>query len=154
MQKNKSRLLQRVAPAIIAAIGSILGLTLIGLVAQETQSMMIIAPFGATAIILFSLPHSPAAKPLSVLGGYLIASWVGAFFLYYGLSDWLYLGIGFGVVLFVMQIFDVIHPPAGAHYIVVTQATLNINSIEPLFVGLLSLLAAAFITKKVQELLR
>lgn len=153
MHKTRNRLFQRVLPALIAGVGSIIGLTFIGLVAQETQSMMIIAPFGATAIILFSLPHSSAAKPLSVLSGYFIASLVGALFLYYGLSDWLYLGMGFGVVLFVMQMFDVVHPPAGAHYIVVTQATLTLSSIEPLFVGLLSLLAAGFLTKKAEELL-
>ena len=153
MHKTKKSLFFRIVPPLIAAVGSIVGLSFIGLVAQETQSMMIIAPFGATAIILFSLPNSPSSKPLSVFWGYILASCIGAIVLVYGVEDWLFLGLGFGVVLFVMQIFDTIHPPAGAHYIVVTQGTLTLQSIEPLFVGLISLVVMGLVAKKAQALL-
>lgn len=34
----------------------------------------LVAPIGATAIILFALPHSPLAQPWSVLGGYFVAT--------------------------------------------------------------------------------
>lgn len=154
MHKDKHKFLVKLIPALIASIGAIVGLSFIGLVAEETQSMMIIAPFGATAILIFSLPDSPSSKPLSVFGGYLLASIVGAIALLYSSGDWLFLGIGFGVVLFVMQVFDIIHPPAGAHYIVVTQGTLTIQSIEPLFVGLIALVVMGLIAKQAQRLLR
>lgn len=154
MRKNRKRTLHRLPPALIASVGAIVGLSFIGLVAQETRSMMIIAPFGATAILLFSLPHSNASKPLSVFSSYLLASVVGLVVLYYSNNDWLYIGVGLGIVLFIMQLLDIVHPPAGAHYIIVTQGSLTFSMIESLFVGLLTLTIFGLLLKKIDLFLQ
>ena len=154
MRKNKKSTLHRLPPALIASVGAIVGLSFIGLVAQETRSMMIIAPFGATAILLFSLPRSNASKPLSVFSSYLLASVVGLAVLYYSSNDWLYIGVGLGIVLFTMQLLDIVHPPAGAHYIIVTQGSLAFSMIEPLFVGLLTLTIFGLLLKKIDLFLQ
>ena len=38
----------------------------------------LIAPIGASAVILFAAPHSPMAQPWSVIGGYLVATLVAS----------------------------------------------------------------------------
>ncbi|MBN2815526.1 MAG: HPP family protein [Campylobacterales bacterium] len=148
MRKNKKTNIQKAKSALIVSLGAIIGLSFIGLLAQTTQSMMIIAPFGATAVLLFALPHSPSSTPLSVVSSYAIASAVGLVFLFYGAGDWLYIGIGFGITLFLLQIFEVVHPPAGAHYIVVTQGTLTLHALAPLIVGLSILVIIAIFFKR------
>lgn len=59
-----------------SAVGALLGLAMAGLLlhAAPDGGLMIMAPIGATALILFALPHSPLAQPWSVLGGYLVAA--------------------------------------------------------------------------------
>lgn len=59
-----------------SAMGALFGLLLGGaiLYAIPGAGLTLLAPMGATAIILFALPHSPLAQPWSVLGGYLMAT--------------------------------------------------------------------------------
>ena len=58
-----------------SALGALIGLGLAGalLHLNADASLWLIAPIGGSAIILFTLPHSPLAQPWSVFGGYLMA---------------------------------------------------------------------------------
>jgi len=58
------------------AVGAMLGVILAGgmLALFPAEDIWLVAVLGATAIILFALPHSPLAQPWSVLGGYLVAA--------------------------------------------------------------------------------
>lgn len=57
-----------------ALIGLLLTTALAWFVPWPLEQRWLLAPMGATAIILFALPHSPLAQPWSVLGGYLMAT--------------------------------------------------------------------------------
>ena len=149
MLKNKYA--QHIIQSVFAGIGAIIGLSFIGLIAQETGSMMIIAPFGATAVLLFSLPSSPVSKPLNILAGYLIASIVGAIILTYSDGSWLFIGIGLGMVITLMQLLKVLHPPAGATYLIVTQGVLTVDSIAPVFIGLIILMIMGIGINEIQN---
>jgi len=41
------------------------------------EEKRILAPLGATSVILFALPHSPLAQPWSVIGGLLLSAPLG-----------------------------------------------------------------------------
>ena len=41
------------------------------------HTALIMAPFGASCVLLFSLPASPLARPSKVLGGHLLTASVG-----------------------------------------------------------------------------
>lgn len=75
---------------------------------------LILAAVGATAIIVFSMPHSPLAQPWSVLGGYLLAAL--AALLVSSLTSNLILGvwISLALVVLLMAALKCMHPPAGA----------------------------------------
>lgn len=75
----------------------------------------LVAPIGATAIILFALPHSPLAQPWSVLGGYFAAT-LAATVCIAILPDHPAIAAVFAVAATVglMTRFRCLHPPGGA----------------------------------------
>lgn len=75
----------------------------------------LLAPIGATAIILFALPHSPLAQPWSVFGGYFSAA-VSATVCSFILHESPPLAAIFAVAMTVglMTWLRCLHPPGGA----------------------------------------
>ncbi len=89
---NKKRILH-ILESVIAGVGALLGLSLIGLIAQGANTMMLIAPFGATAVLLFSAPNSPFSNPWNIVGGYFISTLIGSIVLTYTSVGWLPIGM-------------------------------------------------------------
>jgi len=113
--------------------------------------MMIIAPFGATAVLLFSVPDSHFSKPINIFAGYLIATLIGLIVLKYSSGNWLSVGAGLGATIMIMYLFNVIHPPAGANYFIVILGQLTMSAIEPIFIGLVSLVTIGITVKKIRK---
>lgn len=137
--------------SIIAGIGAFIGLSLLGMVAQEADTMMIIAPFGATAVLLFSVPHSPFSRSYNIFGGYLISTLIAVAILYIGSADWLAVGIGLGLVIMLMHLTQTIHPPAGANFLIVVHGSLDWYLIEPLLLGLMTLMIVGMSVEKIKQ---
>lgn len=114
----------RPAPAQIL-IGLIGGITGIGATAYLTQLAgvpLLMAPFGATCVLLFAAPGAPLAQPRNVIGGHLIATLVGlAIMTIAGAGPW-QMAAGVGLAIALMQACRAVHPPAGANPIVVLTA--------------------------------
>lgn len=98
-----------------SALGAGLGLLLAGalFLLAPTGQVWLLAPLGASAIILFALPHSPLAQPWSVLGGYLAATGSAL------LALWLVpplaaAALAVGLSVWLMIRFRCVHPPGGA----------------------------------------
>ncbi|HEX5711539.1 MAG TPA: HPP family protein [Sulfuricurvum sp.] len=136
--------------SIVVGVGAFIGLSLIGLIAQKADTMMIIAPFGATAVLLFSAPHSPFSKPLNIFSSYLISTLLGILILVYTNGGWFPIGMGLGVTMMLMHWTKTIHPPAGANFLIVTQGHLTFYLLEPLFIGLITLMIIAFGVEKIK----
>jgi CBS-domain-containing membrane protein len=147
---NKKRILH-ILESVIAGVGALLGLSLIGLIAQGANTMMLIAPFGATAVLLFSAPNSPFSNPWNIVGGYFISTLIGSIVLTYTSVGWLPIGIGLGLVIMLMQVFKVIHPPAGANFLIVTQGHLSLYLISPLILGLITLVVIAMSVERIKK---
>lgn len=147
---NKKRFLHFIE-SIIAGIGALIGLSFIGLIAQSADTMMLIAPFGATAVLLFSAPNSPFSNPWNIFGGYVISSIAGAFVLAYTNVGWLPVGVGLGLTIMLMHWLKVIHPPAGANFLIVTQGHLSFYLLEPLIIGLITLIIIAMSVEKIKK---
>lgn len=148
--QTKKRLLHAVE-SIVAGVGAILGLSFIGVIAQSAHAMMLIAPFGATAVLLFSAPNSPFSNPWNIFGGYLISTVIGAVVLTYTNAQWLPIAIGLGAVIMLMHGFKVIHPPAGANFLIVTQGHLSFTLLEPLIIGLITLVIVAMSVQRIKQ---
>ena len=98
-----------------SGIGAIIGLTMVGAIVALTGYPMLIAPLGATAVLLFAQPGSPLAQPANVFGGYALAVVLAAIaILLWPEHHWWVATICVGVVIAAMLVFRVTHPPAGA----------------------------------------
>lgn len=99
-----------------SALGALIGLGLAGalLHLNADASLWLIAPIGGSAIILFTLPHSPLAQPWSVFGGYLTA--LSAAYLSVLLMPTPLLAAAVAVAgnIWLMARFNCMHPPGGA----------------------------------------
>ena len=110
---------------LAAGIGAMLcitGLSSIGNGDVATASLLLMAPFGATMVILFGLPASPLAQPRNIILGHLITTAIGlAVAAFLGVNAWS-MGIAVGLAVAIMLLTDTTHPPAGANPLVVMIA--------------------------------
>ncbi|MEO6179128.1 MAG: HPP family protein [Devosia sp.] len=97
-----------------SAIGAIIAMTLVGGIAAWTGLPMLLAPFGATAVLLFGQPDSPLSQPANLFGGYLTAAIVSVAVLSVLPPVWWAATIAVGLVIGAMLLLRVTHPPAGA----------------------------------------
>src|ERR1700694_3997900 len=65
-----------------ACTGALFGLVLAGLCSfvmrgQTSDAIWLIAPMGASAVLLFAVPASPLAQPWAIMGGNVVAAIIG-----------------------------------------------------------------------------
>jgi CBS-domain-containing membrane protein len=108
-----------------AAISGLGGFIVIFILAQATANLhtaLLIAPFGASCVLVFAIPQSPLAQPRNVIGGHLISAFVGvAVYALFGAEPWSF-GLAVGLAIAAMELTGTLHPPAGADPIVVLLA--------------------------------
>ena len=94
--------------------------------------MWLVAPMGASAVLLFCLPGSPLAQPWSVIGGNTVSALVGvACFQLLGASLWTGpLAVALAIV--VMFALRCLHPPGGAVALtaVLADATVHVMGFQ------------------------
>lgn len=126
-----------------SALGGGLGIAAIGGLASATDLPMLLAPFGATCVILFSYPTSSPAQPVNVLAGYVLATLVclalGAFLPVH----WTAAAFGVGAVMLLMALFRTTHPPAGALPLLLLGGTPAATLVKVVPVGALCLVLLA-----------
>jgi CBS-domain-containing membrane protein len=129
-----------------SGIGAILGIGAVGGLATLTELPLLIAPLGATAVLLFGQPGSPLAQPVNIFGGYLLATIIGvtAALAFPGL--WWVGAIAVGISIAVMLALRVTHPPAGAVPLVALAAPLQSASLfVTILLSCVSLVALALV---------
>lgn len=99
-----------------SALGALVGLGLAGalLYLNADASLWLIAPIGGSAIILFTLPHSPLAQPWSVLGGYFMALCAAYLSVLLIPNPLLAAATAVAGNIWLMARFNCMHPPGGA----------------------------------------
>lgn len=99
-----------------SALGALIGLGLAGALLQLNgdASFWLIAPIGGSAIILFTLSHSPLAQPWSVFGGYLMALCAAYLSVLLIPNPMLAAAAAVAGNIWLMARFNCMHPPGGA----------------------------------------
>ncbi len=109
---------------MIAGLGGALAIGLVGLLAHISGSALLMAPLGATAVLVFGLADSPLSGPRHVMGGHALSMSIGLLCLFIVSfvapgSDvvpvTVVAGIGTGLAIAVMLATRTVHPPAGAN---------------------------------------
>ena len=107
------------ARAIKAGLGGALAITTLVLLGYVSDSALLMAPFGASCVLLFSLPNSPLSQPINVLAGHMISVVIGLALHSFLPVDWWSLALAVGLAIAVMAALRVTHPPAGADPLVI-----------------------------------
>ncbi|MDO9417662.1 HPP family protein [Pararhizobium sp.] len=127
-----------------SGIGAISAMVLVGLLAVYTGLPMLIAPFGATAVLLFGQPKSPLSQPANVIGGYLLAALIGGLAAHFFPGLWLAGAVAVGLTIGLMLFLRVTHPPAGAVPLVAIASHFDVPVlIEVVMIGSILLVAVA-----------
>ncbi len=136
----------------ITFIGSMLGIGVTAVLAFQWNCPMLLGPFGASAVLLYSAYKAPLAQPRNVLLGHFLGALMGvAVYDFFGITWWsLALGVTLAIV-FMMVTYST-HPPAGATaYVAVQSGGLGVDYmyiLNPVLLGAFILLVIAIIVNK------
>ena len=106
--------------SIIAGLGASLAIGLLSFMEANLGDVaLLMAPFGATAVLVFGVPDSPLAQPKNVILGHLITAFIGVVFVQYIGVTPLTLALATGLGVSAMLLSKTTHPPAGANPILI-----------------------------------
>lgn len=102
-----------------AAVGGLIAITLVAIMAELAGSLAIIAPLAASCVLVFAAPDSPMAQPANVIGGHVLSTAVALAMDAILPGAWWCAALGVGVTIWLMGMTRLTHPPAGADALVV-----------------------------------
>lgn len=121
------RWLRRLAPALagatardraLASLGALAGVGLATflcwLAVGGAPRLAIVAPVGASAVLLFAVPASPLAQPWPIVGGNLVSALVGLAIGQLIDDPFLAAGVATAAAIAAMSLARCLHPPGGA----------------------------------------
>ena len=138
---------------LISAFGAFLCISSLAyLNSYDTSNLWLIPPFGASLVLVMAVHESPLAHPKNILFGHVLSALSGVLiFLIFG-SNFISLGLGVGLAIFLMMITKTVHPPAGANPVI---AILGAKSFEfvimPVAIGASFIIIFALIYSKVMK---
>lgn len=105
--------------ALRAGLGALVGLGLTGLFVLSPSvnlklGLFLVAPFGATSVLLFAVPNSPLAQPWSAIVGNTVAALVGVAVCLFVNDPLLRIALAVGLAVSATIVLRAVHPPAGA----------------------------------------
>lgn len=109
----------RIDDRIIASLAAAFSVALTMIVCREFPLLkadlpVIIAPLGASAVMVFVVPSSPMAQPWRVVGGNVVSTLVGVAAFKAIPETTLAAGAAVGAAIVVMSLLRCLHPPGGA----------------------------------------
>ncbi|MES2606009.1 MAG: HPP family protein [Pseudomonadota bacterium] len=122
----------------IASIGALFGILVVSIVSLSVASGvtagMIIASMGASAVLLFVVPHGALSQPWPVIGGHLLSATAGVLCQHF-FPGWFWTpALAVALAIALMQYLRCVHPPGGATAL---MAVIGGNEIHQLGFGFL-----------------
>ncbi|MDE2203275.1 MAG: HPP family protein [Burkholderiaceae bacterium] len=102
-----------------SAVGALVGILFTGTIMKmvpgaSTLIPLLVAPMGASAVLLFAVPASPLAQPWSIIGGNLVAATVGVTFALLVDDPVIASALAISAAIAGMFALRCVHPPSGA----------------------------------------
>ncbi|RJE70812.1 HPP family protein [Pseudoalteromonas sp. MSK9-3] len=138
---------------ITAGIGAGTAIALLGLLEKiEMQLMLLIAPFGASVVLIFGVPSSPLANPKNVILGHLLTASIGLLFVNYVEVNTLTIALATGLAVSLMLLTNTTHPPAGANPILIMITAPSWQFlIFPIFTGTVIMVLTAKVIERCRQ---
>jgi len=158
MNRLKDSKLNNYYALATAGGGAALAIFILLALENNIQQPLLMAPFGASCVLLFLLPQSPLSQVRNVIGGHALSTSVGLLFVFLTrvlfpeetqLEMNIAIALSVGVSIILMGLFNVVHPPAGADPIVALLAhQSSVFLFFPVLTGAVLLVLIAFFQQK------
>ncbi len=143
-------------------IGSFIGIGLLAWCSEallaHTNNTLMLATFGASAMLLFGAPQVPFAQPRNVAGGHIVSALVGvtAYKLAGGLMPGLAEALAVSCAIAAMHATGTLHPPGGGTALMMTTAPELIQLgyaavLFPVVAGVLVLMLTALVVNNLSR---
>lgn len=137
--------MKNIFTAILGGFAATLAIAVLALgQSMNNGGQLLMAPFGATAVLLFAAPLSPFSKNLNVVGGHFLTATIGLLFVeFIGFGIWA-VAMATGLAITTMVITNTLHPPAGANPILIIHSQQGWEFLlEPVLIGAIGLVLSA-----------
>ena len=130
---------ERWRSTLAALLGMLLIQGILAVLPAQPGISYLLAPLGASSVILFVLPHSPLAQPWSLVGGLMLPAIIGLLCGTWIQPAFLAVAVALALAVWITAWLRCIHPPGGAMAVVfalsaaqqpisLTTAVLNIGA--------------------------
>lgn len=135
------------------AVGIMLGIGGISYLSYITDMPFMLAPFGASSVLVYAAKSSPLARPRNLFGGHLVSGAVAIICCNLMGESWYLLPIAVTLAILCMVATDTVHPPGGATglFCAMTHQTDFMFLFNPLLAGLLILFVTAVIASRISK---
>ncbi len=143
-------------------VGAFLGIAAVAsihynLIAQ-TDLVMVIGSFGASAVLIYGAIKSPLAQPRNLVGGHIISAVIGvACYKLFGGQMWLASALAVATAIAVMHATKTLHPPGGATALIAVIGSTKVHelgffyAVVPVGVGVLIMLIVALLINNIPK---
>lgn len=118
---------------------------------QSTTSLLIITSMGASAVLLFAVPHGPLSQPWPLLVSHLVSAVIGVS-CYFLVNDlFIAAALAVSISIYVMYYLRCIHPPGGATALAAVVSGSEVHAlgyqfvVDPVMLNALTILAIAIL---------
>jgi CBS-domain-containing membrane protein len=123
----------------ISGTGGVVAILFLIITCQEVLhidgAMMLVASMGASAVLLFAVPHGQISQPWPVIAGHGFSALIGVFCARNISCSSLAAACAVGVAIGVMHQFKCIHPPGGATALTAVMGGAQVHALGYSFVG-------------------
>ena len=118
---------------------------------------IILASTGATAILVFGMPHVPASQPWNIVGGHLVSAFVGVTCYLLVPTEILAASVAIPLAMYAMHSLRCMHPPGGATAITAVIGGESVHHlgyaflIVPVFINAIIILSIAIAVGTLRE---
>ena len=124
---------------------------------EEEHIPMILASTGASAMLIFALPHSPVSQPWNLVGGHLISAIIGITCFLLIKNPLFSSSLAIALSMLAMHLLRCMHPPGGATAVTAAIGSPQIESlgyvfvVMPVFFNAIILLSIAMAVGTIRE---
>lgn len=142
---------ERRRSTLAAFLGMLLIQAVLVVLPGDPAQRQLLAPLGASCVLLFALPHSPLGQPWSTAGGLLLPALIGWLCGIWLAPTWLAVAAALALAIWLMAGLRCLHPPGGA--MAVLFASLPATATTDLYTALFNTVAVLFAALAINTLL-
>ncbi|WP_454192637.1 HPP family protein [Paenibacillus sp. Marseille-Q7038] len=141
-----------VKDSLTGLIGGFITISILAFLTSMTSSEWLMAPFGASCVLAFSVWNAPLSQPRNIIGGHFVSALVGlAAYHLIGAEPWA-IGLAVGLAISLMMLTKTTHPPAGADPIIIMLGGYGWGYlVSPVLIGSLIIVLIALIINNMRS---